>query len=73
MNLGHTGGTRFGQTWKKPKDLSTLEGEECGSVRGGVYVVYKCERVTLGQRGGCGLGESSDHFQKSFMWVCCLI
>ena len=39
---GHTGGTRPGQTRKKPKDLSTREGEECGrgaSEGGGVYAV----------------------------------
>jgi hypothetical protein len=36
---GHTGSTRSGQTWKKPKDLSTREREESGCVEGGdVYV-----------------------------------
>ncbi len=43
---GHVGGTSPGQTRKKPKDLSELEGEECGrGGGGGVYVVCKCERV----------------------------
>ncbi len=43
---GHVGGTRPGQTRKKPKDLSVREGEDrgCGT-GGGVYVVCKCERV----------------------------
>ena len=37
---GHTGGTKSGQTWKKPKDLSTREREECGCGEGGgVYAV----------------------------------
>ncbi len=32
---GHTGGTRPGQTWKKPKDLSVREREDrvCGITR----------------------------------------
>ena len=43
---GHTGGTRPGQTHKKPKDLSAREGEERGrGVSGGVYAVCKFERV----------------------------
>ena len=39
---GHIGGTRPGQTLKKPKDLSTREREErgCGE-GGGVYVVCR--------------------------------
>jgi hypothetical protein len=42
----HVGGTRPGQTWKKPKDLSEREREECGCGEGeGVYVVCMCERV----------------------------
>jgi hypothetical protein len=44
---GHSGGTRPGQTRKKPKDLSSREGEECGrGGGGGVYSVWKCERVS---------------------------
>ncbi len=35
---GHTGGTRPGQTWKKPKDLSEREREERGCGEG----VEKC-------------------------------
>ena len=43
---GHAGGTRPGQTHKKPKDLSVREGEDRGSGEGvGVYVVCMCERV----------------------------
>ena len=41
---GHAGGTRSGQTCKKPKDLSAREGEERGR-GGGLYAVCKCERV----------------------------
>ena len=37
---GHAGGTRSGQTRKKPKDLSVREREELGlGEGGGVYVV----------------------------------
>ena len=44
---GLPGGMRPGQTRKKPKDLSTREGEEIGSGEGeGVYVVCMCERVS---------------------------
>jgi hypothetical protein len=37
---GHAGGTRPGQTWKKPKDLSTREREErvSGESEMGVYL-----------------------------------
>jgi hypothetical protein len=43
---GHDMDTRPGQTLKKPKDLSTREGEERGSGGSeGVYTVCKCERV----------------------------
>ena len=43
---GPAGGTRPGQTHKKPKDLSTREREECGRGEGeGVYDVCMCERV----------------------------
>jgi hypothetical protein len=40
VSSGHVGDTRPGQTHKKPKDLSTREGEErgCGE-GGGVYPV----------------------------------
>ena len=39
---GHIGGTRPGQTRKKPKDLSAREREECGRGEGGgVYVVCR--------------------------------
>jgi hypothetical protein len=52
---GHTGGTRPGQTRKKPKDLSACDREECGSGEGGsVYAVYIRERGA-GGRGGCRL------------------
>ncbi len=41
---GPAGGTRPGQTYKKPKDLSTREREERGCGEGeGVYVVCMCE------------------------------
>ena len=41
---GHDGGTRPGQTHKKPQDLSAREREECGRGEGeGVYPVYMCE------------------------------
>ncbi len=43
---GHVGGTRPGQTRKKPKDLSAREGEERGrGGGGGVYAVWKCDGV----------------------------
>ena len=40
MSSGHTGVTRPGQTWNKPKDLSVCdrEGRVCGE-GGGVYTV----------------------------------
>ena len=51
---GNTGGTRSGQTWKKPKDLSVREREECGCGEGGgLYVVYMCERGGRGWLTGC--------------------
>ena len=52
---GHAGGTRPGQTRKKPTDLSVREREErgCGE-GGGLYDVYMCER---GLRGGGGRKE----------------
>ena len=37
---GHAGGTRSGQTRKKPKDLSARERVE-GGEGGGVYPVYR--------------------------------
>ena len=38
---GHTGGTRPGQTPKKPKDLSVCNREDRGCGKGGsVYSVY---------------------------------
>ena len=41
---GHAGGTRPGQTRKKPKDLSAREREDRGCGEGvGLYVVYMCE------------------------------
>jgi hypothetical protein len=43
---GHTGGTRSGQTWKKPEDLSTREGEECGGGGGGGCMMCVCELVS---------------------------
>jgi hypothetical protein len=43
---GHTGGTRPGQTRKKPKDLSASEREERGRGEGGgLYAVYMRERL----------------------------
>ena len=44
---GPVGGTRPGQTHKKPKDLSSREREERGRGEGeGVYDVCMCERVS---------------------------
>jgi hypothetical protein len=40
VSSGHAGGTRPGQTRKKPKDLGTREGEERGRCRGGGGGVY---------------------------------
>ena len=54
---GHTGGTRPGQTRKKPK--SACDREERGRGEGGsVYPVYIRERGA-GGRGGCGSGALS--------------
>ncbi len=42
MPNGHTEGTRSGQTWKKPKDLSAREREDWGREEGGgVYDVCR--------------------------------
>jgi hypothetical protein len=51
---GHAGGTRPGQTWKTPKNLSTHESEERGREESaGLYAVCMGERGGWG-REGCG-------------------
>jgi hypothetical protein len=61
---GHVGGTRFGQTRKKPKDLSEREREDRGRGEGGgLYVVYMCER------GGGGREEFKEFDRRSISTV----
>jgi hypothetical protein len=39
----HTGGTRPGQTWKKPKDLSVCDREDRSRGRVGLYMMCACD------------------------------